>query len=251
MGPNYSGSHLLGPLLERMKLSNVRDEQVASSPVAAPRKTLASKLRGLVPKEFRAFVSRHLLPRAVNERLSMHWKTADVRWTDTRAFVIENANEGYVRVNLKGREPEGIVAAGSDYESICEEIVGVASKMTNPENGWRVAEHVHRASQIYSGPCTANFPDVIVNWDPSARITTAIEAGKYGVIRAEAPAYAVPPYYTGNHRGNAFLVAKGPQVASEAVIEGASILDLAPTILAHFGVDVPSHMDGRVQELLK
>lgn len=30
------------------------------------------------------------------------------------------------------------------------------------------------------------------------------------------------------------------------MLEGASILDLAPTILNHFGIEPPAHMDGRV-----
>jgi hypothetical protein len=30
------------------------------------------------------------------------------------------------------------------------------------------------------------------------------------------------------------------------VLEGPSILNLAPTILSHFGIEPPAHMDGRV-----
>jgi predicted AlkP superfamily phosphohydrolase/phosphomutase len=250
MGPNYSGSHILKPLLERMKLANAGGSDAGASP-PKPKRSLSSALRGLVPKEFRALVSKHLLPRAVNEKLSMHWKTADVQWSRTRAFVIENANEGYIRVNLKGREPQGIVEGGEEFDAICSALVATTSRMTNPANGRPAASHVHKVADLYSGPCAGNFPDVIIGWDPDARVTTELATHDHGVVASDQPGYAVTPYYTGNHRGNAFVVAQGPSIAAGAVVQGASILDLAPTILSGFGVPAPSHMDGRVVDSLK
>ena len=250
MGPNYSGSHILNGLLERMKLANVRGAGSDAVPAKA-RKGLSSTLRAMVPKQFRAMVSKYVLPRSVNERLSMHWKTADISWADTRAFVIENANEGYVRVNLKGREPEGIVGSEAEYDAICDALVDVASRMTNPANGRRAAAHVHRSSDLYTGPCTRTFPDIIIGWDPEAKVTRELATPEYGVVASGQPGYAVAPYYSGNHRGNAFVVAQGPTVPEGTVLEGGSILDLAPTILAHFGVAAPEHMDGQVLASLK
>lgn len=248
MGPNYSGSHILDELLKRMNLRNVGGADAAAKPPA--KKSFSSTLRGLVPRELRALVSRYLLPRAVNERLSMHWKTADIDWASTRAFVIENANEGYIRVNLKGREPQGTVEPGADYEAVCTALLAEARGMRNPANGMAAATHVHRSTEIYSGPCTCNMPDVIINWDPEARITTTLATPGHAEVAVVQPGYAVAPFYTGNHRGNAFLAAAGPQVAAGRVPQGQSILDLAPTILAHFGLDAPAHMDGRLLDVL-
>jgi len=250
MGPNYSGSHLLNTLLERMQLSNVRSDGPSAAPVK-PKKGLSSTIRAMVPKKFRALISKHVLPRSFNEKLSMHWKTADIRWASTRAFVIENANEGYVRVNLQGREPEGVVARGTDYDAICDALLDVAGTMTNPDNGRLAAAHVHKTTELYSGPCTGNFPDIIIDWDPQAKVTKALSTAKHGIVASEHAGYAVTPYYTGNHRGNAFVVAQGPSVQAGGVLENASILDLAPTILSHFGVAVPPHMDGKILESLK
>ncbi|MGH8130728.1 MAG: alkaline phosphatase family protein, partial [Steroidobacteraceae bacterium] len=254
MGPNYSGSHILNDLLTRMRLMNEPARQEADPAGAqdagrAARRGLLSRLRGMVPQEFRAAISRHLLPRWVNERLSLHWKTADIDWARTRAFLIENANEGYVRINLKGREPQGIVARGGEYERLCATLADAARSLKNPANGRPAACAVHRTDEIFAGPCRPMMPDVIINWEPDARVTTELATQNYGVARAAQPGYAMSPYYSGNHRPNAFMVAAGPGMRSGAVMEDASVLDLAPTILAHFGIAPAPHMPGRVLPL--
>ena len=245
MGPNYSGSHLLGPLLNRMKMVNDEPEQKAE-PAGGTRRGVLSTLRNMVPKSFRAAVSKYVLPRAINERLSLHWKTADINWARTRAFQIDNANEGFVRVNLKDREPEGIVTPGSEYDAICAELVNVATGMTNPANGRPAATSVHKTADLYKGPCCGQMPDVIINWDPAAQLTTQLATEQYGVIASEQPGCGVSPYYTGNHLPNAFFAAVGPAVPAGLELQGASVLDLAPTVLAHFGLGVPGHMDGSI-----
>jgi predicted AlkP superfamily phosphohydrolase/phosphomutase len=182
--------------------------------------------------------------------LSLHWKTADIDWTTTRAFLIDNANEGYVRVNLKNREPEGTVASSGEYDQICDSMQDVARRMINPENGVAVVSDVHKTVEIYSGPCVVNMPDVIINWNPEAKVTTKLEVEGLGVIECPHAGYQVSPYYTGNHRGNAFVIAKGPGIEHSAEFENGNILDLAPTILNHFGISVPTHMDGDIRTSL-
>ncbi len=256
MGPNYSGSHILNDLLTRMRLMNepAQGESgavAAQDPGRATRRGLLSRLRGMVPKEFRAAISRHLLPRWVNEKLSLHWKTADIDWSRTRAFPIENANEGYVRINLKGREPQGIVEPGGEYERLCTTLADAARSLKNPANGRPAACAVHKTDEIFTGPCRPTMPDVIINWEPEAKVTTELAAQNYGVASAAQPGFAISPYYSGNHRPNAFLVAAGPAIRSGAVLAGASVLDLAPTILAHFGVAPALHMQGKVLALVE
>lgn len=246
MGPNYSGSHLLAPLLEKMSMLNA--PAAAGAPGAAPpraKKSLLSTLRGLVPKQLRALVSRWLLPRSVNQRLSLHWKTAGIAWDRTKAFVIENANEGFVRVNLKGREPQGTVEPGAAYDNICREVSETARALVNPANGKPAAHAVHCTDDLYSGPCRSVMPDVIIAWDPEAKVTTDMHAGAGCAVHSDQAGYEITPYYTGNHRPNAFGALVGPGVSAGSSIEGISILDVAPSLLRRFGIEPLAHMDGK------
>jgi len=89
------------------------------------------------------------------------------------------------------------------------------------------------------------MPDVIINWDPGAKVTTTVEIEGLGVIESPEAGYEVSPYYTGNHRGNAFVITGRAGTTHPAEFVDGSILDLAPTILDYFNIAIPSHMDGR------
>jgi predicted AlkP superfamily phosphohydrolase/phosphomutase len=254
MGPNYSGSHLLNDLLMRMGLLKMNigdggedeDTPTGSWRSRQGRMDVLSALRHLIPAPWRVAISQALLSHHMKERLSLRWLTAGIVWDQTRAFLISNANEGYIRVNLKGREPQGIVEPGKDYAEICEELYRTAKGFINPTNAKPAVRTVYKTDDIYHGPCRSQLPDIIINWDDDARVTTELMAKAYGLSHSAEPGYALNPYYTGNHRPNAFMFATGPDVRPGAILEGASILDLAPTILASFGIEPPDHLDGKV-----
>jgi len=260
MGPNYSGSHILNDLLSRMGLfnsNNVGDNgKSGEKPAGAnkpsqPKTDLLSVVRNMIPENLRIAVTKTLLPRSVQEKLSLRWKTAGISWSQTRAFLIENANEGYIRINLKGREPQGTVEPGKEYEDLREEIYRTIKTMTNPANGALAARAVYKTDDIYHGPCRSHMPDIIINWNDDAKITTELLTEKYGIARSKEPGCGLAPYYTGNHRPTAFMVSLGPDISQGTVCEGTSILDLVPTILDQFGIEPPDYMDGRVLSELR
>jgi hypothetical protein len=51
---------------------------------------------------------------------------------------------------------------------------------------------------------------------------------------------------SGHHRPNGMVILAGEGIAQGAALEGASITDLAPTILYAMGLPIPADMDGRV-----
>jgi predicted AlkP superfamily phosphohydrolase/phosphomutase len=138
------------------------------------------------------------------------------------------------------------VEQGKEYEDLCEELYQTVKSATNPTNGKLAAHTVYKTDDIYDGPCRSHMPDVIINWNDDAKVTTELLTEKYGLARNAQPGYALTPYYTGNHRPNAFAVAMGPEVPRGNILDGASILDLAPTILSHFGITPPDYMEGKV-----
>src|SRR5207253_11509954 len=66
------------------------------------------RLRAAVPTGLRAWVAR-VLPDHLTLEITARLEMRGVDWTKTRAFMVPSGDCGYVRLNLKGRERDGIV----------------------------------------------------------------------------------------------------------------------------------------------
>jgi predicted AlkP superfamily phosphohydrolase/phosphomutase len=223
----------------------------ASLATSGKDRDLLHSIRGLIPQRLRMVVSQAFLSRHAQEQLALRWKSAGISWATTRAFVIENANEGYIRINLKGREPQGSVAPGREYEELCDELYQMAKMMINPATGTPCVKAVYKIDDICQGPRRSHLPDIVIAWNPNARVTTELLTKKYGLVRAPAPSCGVAPFYSGNHTPNAFAIAMGPDTPSGLTLEERHVLDLAPTILRRFDLDPAAYMTGTVVEELR
>ncbi len=249
MGPNYSGCHLLPEALHRLRLfygAGVGGAAPDAARAAGRRKRgPAAVVRQAIPLSLRQAVTR-CMPRSLHYRLSMKWVNSGIDWERSRAFCIPNSNEGYVRVNLEGREPRGIVQQGQAYADLLAEVEARVSELVEPVGGRTAVERVFHTDHVFVGSERPHLPDLVVTWDPEARVLGELESAACGRLSSSA-GYQLAPYYTGNHRPNAFVLARGPQVRAGTMLTDGHILDLAPSILALLGVDPPAHFEGRAR----
>jgi len=189
--------------------------------------------------------------RRVKQRLfPARWSLAGLRcgmfaravdWARTRAWF---GPDGGVWVNLRGREPQGIVSLG-DYDAFREELRRELLAVRDPETGRPVLSSVFLREELYHGPAAGAAPDLI------AEPRRGEEAYRHNVILdgtfepGDASPFGSSLPYTGNHTLEGVVLAWGKGVAGPQPIRGAHITDLAPTVLAALGVAVPTHMDGR------
>jgi predicted AlkP superfamily phosphohydrolase/phosphomutase len=256
MGPNHAGAHLCPELLHRLDLFHSQHVGGANASVAAKKKGLLSTLREAVPLGWRQQVSR-CMPRSMRSRVSLKWMNVGINWQRSRVFCVPNSNEGYFRVNLQGREPQGIVAPGAEYEDLLASLTAELQALRNPVNGLQAAERVARTRDLCHGDRLHDLPDALVTWNAAARLTDRMAGPRAGEI-VKAAGYQVSPFYTGNHRPNAFVAARGPtlhpwnpaagfEVNSRpqvGVLAAGHIADIAPTVLSLLGVDAPNHFEG-------
>ena len=66
-----------------------------------------------------------------------------------------------ININLKGREPLGIVNPGKEYENIIEEIRKELYEVKDPETGEKIVNKVFRPEEIYHGPYIKEAPDLL------------------------------------------------------------------------------------------
>jgi predicted AlkP superfamily phosphohydrolase/phosphomutase len=84
---------------------------------------------------------------------------------------------GAIRINLRGREPEGVVEPGAEYEAFRREIAAALTVLENPETGRPAVRWVARVEELYEGPRLRDMPDLFVEWDHGARSPRSVLPG--------------------------------------------------------------------------
>jgi predicted AlkP superfamily phosphohydrolase/phosphomutase len=205
---------------------------------------LLQRARALVPLAVRNEVKRRL-PVVLQDRLTSFWRTGGLDWTTTRAFCPVADLQGYVRINLRGREAEGIVAPGAEYDALCAEISGGLRGFVDADTGEPLVRAVERADQLFpEGPRRDGLPDLLVDWTPTSVLTRrAVTSPRFGTIEWPDPGKP-PDGRSGNHRTEGWLLAAGRGFAAGGALAG-DIVDLAPTALALLGLESFPEMRGR------
>jgi predicted AlkP superfamily phosphohydrolase/phosphomutase len=163
----------------------------------------------------------------------------DVDWSRTTAYSM--GNYGQIFVNLKGREPQGSVSPGAEYEKVLNRLTEELYSLVDPESGERIVHKVFRREDVYCGKYVDRAADLMF-------LTKDMDYKALGLSDFNSPQILEPVYgCTGNHRMNGVLALRGKEVIRKGeVIGGAMIQDLAPTILYILGVPIPVEMDGVV-----
>jgi predicted AlkP superfamily phosphohydrolase/phosphomutase len=160
----------------------------------------------------------------------------NVDWSQTRAYGL-GINGLYL--NLKGRERDGIVEP-SEAEDLLTELTHRLEAVED-FNGQKVIRNVYRASQVYNGSATGLAPDLIVGYQRGYRASWATCLGDLSddVLLPNDAAWSA------DHCADALEV---PGVLwCNRPIRGAnpSLVDVAPSILAEYGLPTPAAMTGR------
>lgn len=205
----------------------------------AARKWGFETLNARLPKHLKVQLNR-LLPQA-RERVFADSFTVDVDWAQTRAYSYYWETDPYI--NLTGREPEGIVAPGTEYEAVCEQLAESLLAVRELTTGRPAVAAVRYARDHFFGPHAQLAPDLLVDWTENLLIEGLVTEvnGQSRIARADLRDDTI-----GAHHPQALLMLWGRGVRPGEVPADASIMDLAPSILALLGCVVPDDFDGRV-----
>jgi predicted AlkP superfamily phosphohydrolase/phosphomutase len=162
----------------------------------------------------------------------------DVDWDNTKAYAL---GLGGLYINQKGREANGIVAAGEETRALKAELKRKLDGLRDEAAGDIAITEAHDRDRVYSGPYAGNAPDLIIGYNQGFRASWDSVTGKVDstVFEDNTKAWSgdhcidprhVPGVFFFSHK----IEAKAP-----------SIMDVAPTVLTLFGLPVPEHMEGR------
>jgi predicted AlkP superfamily phosphohydrolase/phosphomutase len=163
---------------------------------------------------------------------------SNVDWSRTKAY--SRGNYGQIYVNLKGREPNGCVEPGDEYERVRASIRKDLLSFRDPVTGRKMFDRVYLREEIYSGPYVSEAADIV--FLPADMRNKALGTLDFTSNRFSFPVYG----NSGDHRMEGIFLGLGPSFRRGTRLDARSILDVAPTVLYLLGLQVPRQMDGEV-----
>lgn len=251
---HWHGTHLL------LREILVRLGVTAPEPPAPPEPALRRAIRAALPGPVRRGVKRLLgrgaeTPARGMPDLAAEWRgripAADIA---SRCFPQMNglAVSG-IRMNLRGREPAGLVEPGREREALEAELERELLAIVDERTGRHLIRAVRRTRELHAGPRLDALPDLLVEWNDADPMGSTVTGGRGATVRARSPRIGTVEGTnrygrTGEHRVEGFFVAAGPGVAPGRLDAPISVMDLAPTFAALLGVRL-ENVDGRAVEL--
>lgn len=202
------------------------------------KRTALNLARAVIPQSVRMTLS-HYLPRSVQQKL-VHGNFSDTHdFAASRVYSVPSFYSNWLRVNLAGRDPMGIVPL-EEYTALLEELEDAFRAMTHPETGESVIAAVLRPNESPRiDRMTSKVPDLVVHWKSSKTYIDEVDHPS-GRIRQPKPNFMRNSY----HRFPGFVAWKGPD--ARAGHQGScSLIDLAPTCMDLLGIEIPSSLAGR------
>lgn len=232
MQANYRGDQFVVPILQRLGLcgpehgSHTKDAPIKTPAAGAPAR---AALRALF---------KRMAPEPVVRRLRHRFGAAShIDWSRTQIFQLPTDRNSFLRVNLRGREPAGIVAAGKDYDALLTHIESEFRALVNVDTGRPAVEAVFKIRELCPGPRVDELPDLAILWSSDAPIAS-VESPRLGRFDLR-----VHEERTGNHRPGGFLLARGPRIRHHVRDMSGHLLQLPTTLLALHGIQRPAHYE--------
>ena len=219
--------------LKPMSRSRVRVENLVAHQADALRRWLGGK---------KVWLKNHL-PAALQTQLRQRLNgTGRIDWGATRAYAVPIFFPVTgINLNVRGRQPQGVVTRGAEYERVRTEIMAAVAALRDPATGTPLCRQVLRKEEVHSGPHLDNVPDILL-------VTAEGVDGGHDVDRLFSPVpEATLRTLSGTHTMEGIFIAAGAPFRTTVRLESpVGLADILPTALYLAGVAVPDDIDGRV-----
>jgi len=160
-----------------------------------------------------------------------------VDWGATRAWG-DGGYYGRIFLNVKGREPQGTIDP-TDYESVRDELSTAVAAIEDPE-GRNIGSRAYRPETLYRE--TRGVPPDLLVYFGDLRWRAVGSVGLPGIHTLDND---TGPDDANHDWQGIFIMREGQRDGGGVRLDGLQLMDVAPTILAQFGLPVPADMLGR------
>ena len=158
-------------------------------------------------------------------------------WKNTKAYAM---GLGGIYINLMGREGQGSVLPGPEYEAVRQQIIDGLEALVD-ENGVKPVTKVWKREEMYSDYRDDLIPDLRVSNSLGYRVSWQTTLGGFGKSVIEDNDRA----WTGDHCSNDPAVVPGILFSNRPLLtETPRMIDMMPTIMRALGLELPQGLDG-------
>jgi predicted AlkP superfamily phosphohydrolase/phosphomutase len=160
----------------------------------------------------------------------------NVDWSKTRAFTLGLTG---VFINRADREGQGIVPK-EDLPELCAEIKEKLEKLTDPLDDQVVVKEAFLTRQMHSGPYADAAPELLIGYNRGFRHSWDCATGSVSAEIFSDNAKS----WSGDHCCDPRLVPGVIWCSHELAKKSPALVDMAPSVLDLFGVEIPGYMQG-------
>lgn len=229
MGPNYNANWLLDDILRPLEAQESNGRLRLISTARTLWRMLPESLRHAVGRKAGNFAEKNIRATERSRRPAYALPHNDI--------------SGAIRLNVKGREPNGHIEPGSEYDNYLQRIRDHLAGITNAETGEPLVARIIEPRKIMHGEHLEKMPDLMLEWNRNAPIRSIHIPG---VGKLDNP-------YKGNrlgdHTTHGLFLASGPGIAKSKLGQPVSVMDLAPSLCAALGVRLDNVQGRTISEL--
>jgi predicted AlkP superfamily phosphohydrolase/phosphomutase len=163
----------------------------------------------------------------------------NVDWKRTKAYAL---GLGGIYLNVVGREKDGSVIPGAEYDEVRRKIREGLEALVDPVTGQHPIAKVWTREELYTGFDPNLIPDLRAGNSLNYRVSWQTTLG------------GVPPdilednhkAWSGDHCSNDPDLVRGILFVNRKLVKGdPAMIDIAPTVLKALGLTIPAEMDGK------
>jgi predicted AlkP superfamily phosphohydrolase/phosphomutase len=229
MGENMSRVDLLPGMLEAVLNRNGTGGERRQSRA----ERFLWSLRAAIPTDLRAWIAI-ALHGPVTRELTMRLSAFGVDWEQTPAFMLPSDHFGQIRLNVQGRERDGIVPPDA-VDGLIDQIRQGLLSFRDPD-GQPAVIAIDRTSEVLGpGKRDGSLPDLVVRWSNSpSKDVTHVTSEELGTVRRPGSGTG----RSGAHQPTGWALVV-PETGVAVKAERPSVLDIVPTVCAAVGVETP------------
>lgn len=203
--------------------------------------------RKIIPLAWRIAFSRKFLTTRQRDAILSDTFENNTDWEKTTLFDLSSMFTAFLRVNLQGREPNGTVSPGDEYDKLLTQVENDLRALQDKKSGQPLIKEIVKTKGTFTASEPLHLPDIVATFHDFP----------YFIKEASHPKCNIKQkpnlfFRDSTHDDEGLFIAAGPSIERRGRLLNVSPADFAPTFLTLLKQPIPDYMRGKpLAEIIK